>query len=109
MPGYGRDTPKPKRKRNYESKVAMAQRLVDDSRSIWTLEDCERMTREQLTNRLRDLGLSGRLVLVPSTEEHNAGQSWEELKAAKVASDEKAAAAKKVEKAAATELKEKAA
>ena len=92
MPGYGR-TPKPKRKRNYEPKAAMAQRLADDSRSIWTLEDCERMTWEQLLNRLQDLGLPGRLSATLS------GQSWEELKAAKVASDEKAAAAK-VEKAA---------
>ena len=72
----------------------MAQRLADDSRSTWTLEDCERMTREQLTNRLRDLGLPPRLFLEPSTEASNAGQSWEELKAAtKVASDEKAVAA----------------
>ena len=37
--------------------------MADDSRSIWTLEECERMTREQLMNRLRDLGLPGRLFL----------------------------------------------
>ena len=104
MPGYARDTRKPKRKQVAEPKAAMAQRLADDSRSIWTLVECERMTQEELMNRLRDLGLPGRL-----SRTSNAGQSWEELKAAKVASDEKAAAAKKVKKAAATELKEKAA
>ena len=90
----------------------MAQRLADDSRSICTLAECERMTWEELMNRLRDLGLPGRLFLEPSTEASNAGQSWEELKAAKVASDEKAADTMrrhKVEKAAATELKEEAA
>ena len=48
----------------------------------------------QLMYRLRDLGLEQRLFLELSTEVSNAGQSWEELKAAKVASDEKAAAAK---------------
>ena len=42
MLGYGRDTPKPKRKRNYEPKAATARRLADDSRSTWTLVECER-------------------------------------------------------------------
>ena len=93
MLSYGRDTPKPKRKRNYEPKAATARRLADDSRSTWTLAECERMTREQLTNRLRDLGLKQRLSLEVSTEASSAGQSWEELIAAKVASDEKKAAA----------------
>ena len=46
MPGYARDTRKPKRKQVAEPKAAMAQRLVDDSRSIWTLVECERMTNE---------------------------------------------------------------
>ena len=54
----------------------MAQRLADDSRSILTLAECERMTNEQLMNRLRDLGLLPRLFLKPSTEASNAGQSW---------------------------------
>ena len=51
------------------------------------------MTREQLTNHLQDLGLPGRLRLEVSTEELNAGQSWEELIAAKAALDEMKAAA----------------
>ena len=84
MPGYARDTRKPKRKQVAEPKAAMAQRLADDSRSIWTLAECARMTREQLMNRLRDLGLKQRLRLEPSTEASNVGESWEELKAAKV-------------------------
>ena len=48
MPGYARDTPKRKRKLVAEPKAAMAQRLADDSRSILTLAECERMTQEQL-------------------------------------------------------------
>ena len=101
MPGYSKKAAAAtasdncKRKRKKEPKAMTAQRLVDASRSMRTLAECERMIQVQLTNRLRDLGLPGRLFLeVSSTEAHNAGQSWEELEAAaKVASDEKAAAA----------------
>ena len=74
MPGYARDTRKPKRKQVVEPKVAMVQRLSDDSRSIRTLEECERMSQEELMNRLRDLGLKQRLRLEQSTEASNAGQ-----------------------------------
>ena len=101
MLGYGRDTPKPKRKlvtsdkcrpkRKREPKAVTAQRLADASRSSWTLEECESMTQEKLAERLREHGLPGRLEV--STEASSAGQSWEKLKAAKVASDEKKAAA----------------
>ena len=86
MPGYGRDTPKPKRKRVTEPKALTAQRLVDASRSTWTLAECERMTQVQLIDRLQDIGLPPRLSLEVSTEASSAGQSWEELTAAKVAS-----------------------
>ena len=102
MPGYARDTRKHKRKQNYEPKASMAQRLADDSRSIWTLEDCERMTQEELMNCLRDLGLRPRLVLEQNIEEHNAGQSWAE----KTAEKDAALAEKAAEKAAAKAEKE---
>ena len=92
MLGYGRDTwPQGKHKTVGEPKAYTAQRLVDASRSTCTLAECERMTIVQLAERLQELGLPGRLTLKQSTEASNAGQSWEELKAAKVASDEKAA------------------
>ena len=71
------------RKRKRERKEAMALRLADDSGR--TLEECTRMTKEQIIDNLRDLGLTGRMQVELSTEEYNEGQSWEELIAAKAA------------------------
>ena len=96
MPGYARDTRKPKRKQVAEPKAAMAQRLVDDSRSIWTLVECERMTNEHrhvfrcfagdvemvaATDRIVVVTLSddssGRFLrLLHHAAKNSAGRSW---------------------------------
>ena len=61
------------RKQKSESKASMAQWLVDGGR--WTLEECMRMTVEEIHDALRDLGLRGRLYMELSTEGYNVGQS----------------------------------
>ena len=88
------------RKRKRERKEAMALRLADDSGR--TLEECTRMTKEQIIDNLRDLGLTGRMQVELSTEEYNDGQSWVERKekAAEKAVEKAEKAAAKAEKAA---------
>ena len=59
-----------KRKRKDEPKEAMAQRLADDDSRL-TLDECLRMTREEIRGKLRDRGLKGRMKVELNTEEYN--------------------------------------
>ena len=77
-------------KRKYETKEAMALRLADGSGR--TLEECTRMTKVEIDAELIHLGLTGLMSVRLSTEEHNEGQSWEEVKAAKAAAEAEKAA-----------------
>ena len=66
------------RKRKAEPKEAMAQWLAEciaECIGEWTLEECMRMTVEEIHDALRDLGLRGRLYMELSTEGYNVGQS----------------------------------
>jgi len=72
-------------KRKNEPKGAMAQRLADDSR--WPLEECMRMTQEEIKDKLRALGLWPRMKL--SSEEVNERKAEKEA----VKAEKEAAAA----------------
>eukprot|EP01048_Picozoa_sp_COSAG05_P000539 COSAG05_NODE_14_length_36349_cov_27.641655_33_plen_270_part_01 len=96
MPGSACDTPQrpqPKRKQVSEPVSAMRRRLAKHGDPRWTQEQCDSMTREQLLEHFKELGLTLRLELtVSSMEDYSPNLSWEELLELKAA-DEKAAAA----------------
>ena len=87
MLGSACDTPQPKHKRVDEPTSAMRPRLAEDSRSRWTLAQCERMTYLQVNQHLQELDLPGRQKLTVSTEDYNLGLSWEELLELKAAAE----------------------
>ena len=68
-----------KRKRIYEPKEAMAQRLaefIEDCIAESTLEECRRMTVVEINGHLRDLGLQTHMKMELNTEEYNGGHTF---------------------------------
>ena len=68
-------------KRKAEPKASMAQWLVDDSRSIWTLVECMDMTVVEINGHLRDLGLQTHMKMELNREEYNGGHTFVVLNA----------------------------